>query len=131
MKIFSKWRNIFYEKKINFQNCIADVVFFFSDWLLSRIDEKDSFTKDELKYKLNLTPVLPYEMVICAIGDMFDFFRDQSTTKGVCQVITQLASKFDKIVFNYFLASGRFRRPFELSFPGIKLSLNAQTTKRK
>ena len=60
-----------------------------SDWLLINLNEKDSFTKQELKEIIDGTPAIPYEMVVCAIGDLFAVFPeflDRNTTRDVCDV---------------------------------------------
>ena len=60
-----------------------------SDWLLINLNENASFTKEELKELIDGTPAMPYEMVVCAIGDLFALFPeffDRNTTRDVCDV---------------------------------------------
>ena len=60
-----------------------------SDWLLLNLIENGTFTKDELKQMIDGAPAIPYEMVVCAIGDLFALFPeffDRNTTRDVCDV---------------------------------------------
>ena len=66
------------------------------------MEENYLYTKKDLMTIIDGTPALPYEMVVCAVGDLYSVFPEITknlnttikTTRGVC-----LVSSLHEIVF--------------------------------